>query len=209
MGVARERSSCETASNGVCSVNNNRVTSSGVVEAGAAAVPSGRMIRGGVRVVVVLFAVVVVGAGCSGSGHMGRVTLAVSPSESVFDVPVKILVKGVEAKASVTVSVSSVDSRSSEFRSSATFVADGHGRVDPAKLAPSEGDYAGIARMGLFTSLHPTGATAPSPLYFWSRSPQAFTITATSGTRQLAKAVIMRRGFSEGVTQTSYRLADT
>jgi dienelactone hydrolase len=147
--------------------------------------------------------------GCSGGGgaHAGRVQLTATPQEAVFDVPVGIALTGVKAHAPVTLRVTSVDAHHLTFSAQARFVADSHGRVDPAAMAPSGGDYFGVVSMGLFTAMRPS--EGQPTLYFWGRDPQSFTITATSGTTVLAQTTVMRRGFDPGVHSTMHPVSET
>jgi dienelactone hydrolase len=131
--------------------------------------------------------------------------LRVASASSLFDEPLKIAVSGAKSKASVVVRVSSTDVNGVTFASEATFHADGHGAVSPARDAPVVGSYSGRQAMGLIDSMSPTSAGGPM-LYFWGEGQQPFTFTASSGGRHAAPVTIARALLKPGVTQTPVRL---
>ncbi len=92
--------------------------------------------------------------------------LEIAPERALVDVPLSIRVSGVEPGERVTLRATMARTPEVAWQSSAVFVADGGGRVDPGKDAPVEGSYEGVDAMGLVWSMTPSSdawMTAPPP----------------------------------------------
>lgn len=129
-------------------------------------------------------------AGCGGSTSAGTV-VRVSPSSSLLDQPVRIRVDGLAPSESVSLQLRSTDGYGVVWLASATFAADAHGIVDPARSPALAGDYQGVQAMGLMWSMR---AQAPDPAgaYFW-RGPRRFSLSVVARGKTLATTTFIRR----------------
>ena len=145
------------------------------------------------RGITLLAAVVLAAASCTGSGTT-RPRFEIAAAEALFDAPLGMKLTGVRPGERVTVDVSTVDG----WAGAATFVADRHGTVDPARTAPVEGDYAGVHETGLVWSMHSgTGAG------YQAAGAMAVALTATVGGRRVAEARLTRLTVAPGVIGTA------
>src|SRR5215469_1110400 len=98
-------------------------------------------------------AVVILGAACqSGPGAAPRIV--VDQPSVLMDAPLAIRVDRAQPGAPVVVQARAVTSAGAAWTSSATFTADGQGRVDLRSARPSAGSsYAAADSMGLIWSL--------------------------------------------------------
>lgn len=83
------------------------------------------------------------------------------PAEVIGGGPVRVMIAGLRPGAAATVTADRVmlsDGVPEAYRSTAHFVADRHGRIDPATAAATGGDYTGVDAAGLFWSMHPEPA---------------------------------------------------
>jgi pimeloyl-ACP methyl ester carboxylesterase len=87
--------------------------------------------------------------------------LKVSPATALQDVPLRIRLTGVTPSARVMLIAAMRNRDGALWHARATFSADAAGTVDPARDAPLNGSYAGVAPMGLVWSMAPD-PTAPS-----------------------------------------------
>ncbi|MEM7307901.1 MAG: acyl-CoA thioesterase/bile acid-CoA:amino acid N-acyltransferase family protein [Planctomycetota bacterium] len=103
----------------------------------------------------------------AGAGEPARLILA--PARALVDEPIAIRVLGLEPGEPVTLRASMRDPRGRAWVSRAELVADERGEVDPARLAPLDGTYAGIDPHGLLWSMAladdtPEASRAPAML---------------------------------------------
>ena len=145
-------------------------------------------------------------AGCaSGSGTGGGyLSVAVGPQQSLFDTPLSIQVTGAQPGSRVAITVSSTDSKGVLWASLTVFVASPSGSVNPAQDKAVSGSYTGRDPMGPIEFM--AAKRGNDSAYFWSRQPQTFKITASSGSAT-ASATVDRLGLSEGVQFTNETIA--
>ena len=79
--------------------------------------------------------------------------LHLAPKSSLIDEKVEWFIDGLNPGMEVTIQASNVDA---ELESSAVFVADSGGKVDPARQKPVRGSYDWVDPMGLFWTMAPT-----------------------------------------------------
>lgn len=92
--------------------------------------------------------------------------LEIAPRRALVDEPLTIRVSGVEPGERVTLRATMARTPEVAWQSSAVFVADAAGSVDPGKDAPVEGSYQGVDAMGLVWSMTPSSdawMNAPLP----------------------------------------------
>ncbi|KAG7236617.1 hypothetical protein INR49_000741 [Caranx melampygus] len=83
-----------------------------------------------------------------------QVRLRLLPSaRCLFDEPVQVKVSGLRSKQVVTLRARSTDERGVEFSSSATYRADGSGKIDLDRDPSLSGSYVGVEPMGLLWSM--------------------------------------------------------
>jgi dienelactone hydrolase len=144
----------------------------------------------------------------AGAASATGLSIRVGPPASLFDVPLDISARGLSARERATLQVSSVDRYGITWSAMATFVADGHGVIDPARRAPIAGTYAGVQAMGLIDSMSPQGSGGDSG-YFWGGAPRSFRFTVSTRTNRRASTIIERSLETSGVTTTTVSLAAT
>uniref|UniRef100_A0A8D0L5U9 Bile acid-CoA:amino acid N-acyltransferase n=1 Tax=Sphenodon punctatus TaxID=8508 RepID=A0A8D0L5U9_SPHPU len=83
------------------------------------------------------------------------VRLAVTPTSSLVDEPVKICISGLAPSQLVTLQASLTDEKGLLFHSRAFYQSNGAGEVDLERDAATGGNYSGVQPMGLFWSLQP------------------------------------------------------
>lgn len=128
-------------------------------------------------------------AGC-GSSH--RVTVTATPSSSLADEPVDVVVRGLASHASATIRLTSVDATRTPWSASARFRADGRGSIDLVR-SPAVSGYPATWEMGLTAMLQP-GKALVDPFYrWWSTRAQTFDVTVRSGSRVVARTSYRRR----------------
>lgn len=111
------------------------------------------------RWLVVALAVMLVSlAGCAQA--TSSVELTVGPGESRFDEPLSIKVTGLEAGASVDLTLQTTDEAGVSWTSEATFTADQDGIVDPGRSAATAGSYVGVWGSGLLAAMEASPAGA-------------------------------------------------
>ncbi len=92
-------------------------------------------------------------AGCSEDAD--PTAIVVDQPVAMADAGLRILVTGVGPGEHIEVAAEADDHTKTAWRSRATFVADGRGKVDIGTVAPIEGTYSGVDGMGLFWSMNP------------------------------------------------------
>jgi dienelactone hydrolase len=81
--------------------------------------------------------------------------LRVTPEAGLLDESISIRASGLLAFEQVTLQATAVDTANRTWRSTATFVADQNGELDPAVRPSFQGSYTGVDAMGLFWSMQP------------------------------------------------------
>jgi dienelactone hydrolase len=128
-----------------------------------------------------------------------------SGSSVLVDETVEIRLSGLPSGRPVTVRLQQHDT-AGLWRSHATFVADGGGRIDLARMAPVSGSYSGVAPMGLVWSLQrdpaverreATRAASPAPV-------QAELTAEIDGTVG-ARVIVRRHALAADVRVTEVR----
>ena len=87
------------------------------------------------------------------NAQQSKIALHVIPDTSLFHRPLQIEAKGFETGQPVTMEVKAIDAEDNKWISSATFVTDESGIINPAKSEALSGSYTGIHPMGLFWSM--------------------------------------------------------
>jgi dienelactone hydrolase len=145
---------------------------------------------------------------CSSAGH-GPVVMTVDKSKVLVSSPVHVIVSGLDPGEAATIAVTTPDAGGHVWSSSASFKADGNGRIDLARVTPSGGSYAEEDGMGLFRSMKPTG---PSPLPAFLLLPgvdEIDKVVVTAGGHEATQQVV-RQFYGPGVVLTKKRTpADT
>jgi len=124
-------------------------------------------------------------AGCVQSARLPRareaqqghapLALQVSPTTSLYDVPLDISISGLTVGQRVTLELSAVDAASNAWSARATFVATGP-VLNVERTAPSSAGYSGVNGMGLFES-----ESSARGEYLDPATRQTFTLTASTG----------------------------
>jgi dienelactone hydrolase len=132
----------------------------------------------------------------------------IASDEVLLDETIPIVVTGVAPQSAVTVHARGGGGPDMAWTSSATFVADGSGRVDLTQIAPSKGSYKGVEPMGLFWSAErEKAAPASGADETVGGSPASWTLTAEVEGRVLARTTIRRLAMSRGTRVTPVREA--
>ncbi len=144
-------------------------------------------------------ALVLAAAGCASGG---RPALRVSAADNVlFDRPLGLAVTGARPGHTVHVEASSTDGAGSRWTASADFLADPHGRVDPAHAAPIRGSYTGTHEGGLLWSM---GSPGHGGYDTRAAATMTVTFTATQAGRSRASATVTRQLRPAGVAVRSF-----
>ena len=98
----------------------------------------------------------IVGAQETGRSPSSEFHFEVSPETAMVDVPVNIKISGLLEGEEVTLYAKLSGYGPADWESSATFVADAAGSVDPGELLPVAGSYDTVDGMGLFWSMSRT-----------------------------------------------------
>lgn len=136
---------------------------------------------------------------------MSTLNITVSPPDDLIDVPRRIVVTG--AQPGELVQVAARTGRAGvAWRSSARFVADAAGHVD-LTLAPAvEGDYQGIAAMGLLWSQAPEQPGKRELFHADVQQPLTTALEATAASASgNAEAELTQRLCGDGVTRQEVR----
>lgn len=121
--------------------------------------------------------IVVVGLVCAGSAFARQqVVVRITPSVSFEDQAVHVAVSGLHPREAAAVTLRSTDAEGTPWVASASFRADGSGRIDLGRARTLSGSYRGVWGMGLVAAMRPTKRSA-SGAYAWGSRSQAFTIT--------------------------------
>src|SRR5580693_2276076 len=81
------------------------------------------------------------------SAEPGVAQFEIVHEDSLIDEPIAIRVTGVTPGANVTIRVRG--GVNDAWTANASFIADGDGRIDVTRMAPSKGSYTGVDAMGL------------------------------------------------------------
>jgi dienelactone hydrolase len=163
------------------------------------------------RAAVPLLVVALAGGLLAGCGHArgaGAASMSVSPQSALIDVPVSVMVRGLPANSTVTVTARATDNGGATWTSSAQFKASSAGVV--ALDQPSlRGSYTGRNAMGLFEVMTPT-THAAEPYFVEPLPGYDVTLQAEVKGRVVATGVAHRQDpDAVGVTKTDVRPATT
>jgi dienelactone hydrolase len=123
----------------------------------------------------------------------------IAASSAMFDAPLGVSITGLRAGAHVTVNASTRDAASHAWTSTATYVADSSGTVDPATIAPIDGSYSGVHDTGLLWSM-----TTPGASFFDPRTEvMSVHLTASVNDRQVATADLTRQIRADVTSRTT------
>ena len=135
-----------------------------------------------------------------------RARLTIAPRRPTLDTQLHIRIRGVPARARVTLRADATDPRGGIWRSAALFEADSQGQIDLRRDAPLSGHYAGTDPMGLIWSMRPDQSEPPTP----GRAPDFLAPTplrlvAEAADTPFAHAQIQRLRVPDGLTRTEVR----
>ena len=162
-----------------------------------------RSVAGIVTVALVLFLTAAAFAASSDAASKS-VVVEVRPSNSLLDQALSISVSHLDPGERITLSLSSKDSRGFLWLSSATFVANRSGVVNPATDPSLGGSYKGTWPMGLISTMSSSGR---EPVYFWGDGAQDFLLSVEVSKREIATTTFTRRLNSLHVSIKSETLA--
>jgi len=143
------------------------------------------------RAIIAVTMCLSVATSASASASGPQIALRVVPAVSVVDAPLSIRVVHAAPGARIRIRAGTT-MFGRKFESSATFVANSRGEVNPRKSAPITGSYQGIDGMGLFWSMVPkkTGAVASgSGKPFDYLAPRNVTLRASDGRQEAARTI--------------------
>ncbi len=125
--------------------------------------------------------------------------LHLTPNSSLIDEKVEWFVEGLNPGMEVIIQAVNVDAR---LESSAVFVADGSGKVDPARQKPIRGSYDWVDPMGLFWTMAPKdpGNQAMNRVSF-RELPEHIVFTARQNDKPDISQTIQRSWLNAGVTR--------
>lgn len=123
-------------------------------------------------------------------------TLTLSPAIDLIDVPRRIVLSGLPAGARVSL-VAQTPRGGHLWRAQALFMADAAGIVDLERDAPLEGDYDGVAAMGLVWAQEGAGELFHADM----AQPLETTLTASIGGEPVASGRFTQILMAEGVTR--------
>ena len=87
------------------------------------------------------------------NGQESKIKLLASPDTSLYYKPLEIEASGFEPGQQVTIAVNAIDSEGNNWTSSAVFVTNNFGIVNPTQSESVSGSYTGVRPMGLFWSM--------------------------------------------------------
>jgi len=157
--------------------------------------------------IAVVAAAVATGAGSSSLA--GRVRLTVSGAGKLVDAPLGLRVEGFAPEERVTVRIDARDARGTQWRSQATFAADAHGVVDPARQAPLGGSYRGVRSEGLFWSMRPVEPPQDDVAFLVPHRGISLEIGVSARSRHVTGGVVRRLVQGRGVERRPLLLATT
>ncbi|CAM00510.1 acyl-CoA thioester hydrolase/bile acid acetyltransferase-like protein [Saccharopolyspora erythraea NRRL 2338] len=150
------------------------------------------------RYVFALLTAVLVG-GCAGPPP-ARPVLDTGPDGLLVDEPLRVAVSGLEPGSTATVWARMTDDQGRPWTSWGVFAADGTGRVDLARQAPTGGSYSGTEPEGLLWSMRlPDGAPATDPRPALDSGEVAYTVGVDVAGRTVARDSLVRRLRAPGV----------
>ncbi len=130
-------------------------------------------------------------------------TLDVTPPVSLVDQPISIRITRALPGANVTISATETIF-GMVFQSSAAFLANAHGIVDPAMQGPLSGSYSGVDAMGLFWSMEPTAMKPAISSHSDYLTPRTVTFHASDGSTTAVQS-IERRVIEPGIASVDVR----
>ena len=123
--------------------------------------------------------------------------LSVLPEEGLMDMPVSIMISGVDPYAKITLKAYCKDKKNHAWSSESVFQANDQGIIDLQAQAPISGSYEGIDPMGLFWSME-----SPEESYFSTDQDKVkITIDMIQNGKLLDKKIISRLYVSNDVTR--------
>ncbi len=142
------------------------------------------------RILALVLAAALAGGGLAACGGVaGRMTIAATPDRILDDQRAHITVAGLVPGATVLVTASVTDASDTAWTSTATFRADGHGRLDVDHAAPLHGSYHGVDGGGLLWSMTPASGQPDAMLAVPSSGGQEVVFTADSGGRSATTTI--------------------
>jgi len=129
----------------------------------------------------------------------------VAPSSALLDEEVRFSVAGLSAGASYDVQAELVSRAGTVWRSSAQFVADERGTIDPAAMAPVSGTYQGVDAIGMFWSMVNTKERQTDTSRFETDDQSVVTFALRQGEKTLAEHRLTLRKRAIGVSTTEIR----
>jgi dienelactone hydrolase len=145
---------------------------------------------------------------CSSATH-GPMAMTVDKSTVLVSSPVHVMVSGLDPGEAATLAVTTTDAGGYVWSSSASFKADGNGKIDLSRATPSRGSYTEEDGMGLFRSMKPTGRS-PLPTFLVPPGVDEIDkIVLTAGSHEVTQQ-LTRQFYGPGVVLTRKRTpADT
>lgn len=129
--------------------------------------------------------------------------LTITPAQALLDEPIQIRATGLPPGPPITLRATMVDFivPGDRWESHATFFADTHGVIDPARQAPAEGSYRALNPMGLFSTMAFQSGDLKGPLLTALRpKPTLITLTVEVAGEVVATASVERIYRAPGVT---------
>lgn len=102
---------------------------------------------------LLLFSFILIVQGSYLNAQQSTIALVVTPYTSLYHRPLQIEATGFEPGKQVTLQVNAIDAEGNKWTSSAVFVTDDFGIVNPTKSESISGSYKGVHPMGLFWSM--------------------------------------------------------
>lgn len=135
---------------------------------------------------------------------MSEVMLSITPEDDLIDVPRRIVVSGATPGSTVAITATTLRAGGVTWQAQAAFKADAQGTVDLTRDAPTAGDYAGVAAMGLVWSQAPVDSKSRD---FFGETPSAplTTTVAVKADGVVTQGAFVQRLAAEGVTRCDVR----
>jgi dienelactone hydrolase len=148
------------------------------------------------RWVAIAAAGVLLLAGCGGHGS-AQIRVRIAAASALFDAPLGVTITGLPASRHVTVNATAGDYAGHTWKSSATYLPDSTGTLDPAITAPITGDYTGAQDTGLLWSM----TTPDGSFYAPTTDLVTVHLTVSLNGRLVAAASLIRQMRADGVTE--------
>lgn len=154
------------------------------------------------RALSILFGLFALQATVPAGAEQPRVS---APAAALHDAEIQVRADGLTPGETYDLAAEFVSRSGTVWRSNSQFVADEHGVVNPASMAPVAGSYQGVDALGVFWSMTNTNERQTDPSLFETDDQSVVTFSLRQGEKVVATHRLTLRKRAIGISSTEIR----